>query len=116
MLIYSDKHIMTKCQPPALRTPLADHAAVARLGPDDLAAASRTSHHPPNPHAGSTAPSGPSVRKPPVSVFEVVFAGSLVFLYINRNLSIGFVQCHRSPRTNPASGALEVESRCGAVV
>ena len=47
MLILSDKWITTKCQPPDLRAWVADRAAVARLGPDNPAAASGTSHHPP---------------------------------------------------------------------
>src|SRR5208283_5119704 len=60
MLIFSDKQITTKCQPPALRAWVADRAAVARLGPDNPAAASGTSHHPPpSPRAGSAAPSDP---------------------------------------------------------
>ncbi len=60
MLIFSDKQTTTKCQPPALRAWVADRAAVARLGPDNTAAASGTSHHPPpSPRAGSAAPSDP---------------------------------------------------------
>src|SRR5271157_5357280 len=60
MLIFSDKQITTKCQPPALRAWVADRAAVARRGPDNPAAASGTSHHPPpSPRAGSAAPSDP---------------------------------------------------------
>ena len=47
MLVLSDKWITTKCQPPDLRAWVADRAAVARLGPDNPAAASGTSHHPP---------------------------------------------------------------------
>src|SRR5271157_4247656 len=60
MLILSEKWITTKCQPPDLRAWVADRAAVARLGPDNPAAASGTSHHPPpSPRAGSAAPSDP---------------------------------------------------------
>ena len=47
MLILSEKWITTKCQPPDLRAWVADRAAVAPLGPDNPAAASGTSHHPP---------------------------------------------------------------------
>ena len=47
MQILSEKWITTKCQPPDLRAWVADRAAVARLGPDNPAAASGTSHHPP---------------------------------------------------------------------
>ena len=47
MLILSEKLITTKCQPPDLRAWVADRAAVAPLGPDNPAAASGTSHHPP---------------------------------------------------------------------
>ena len=47
MLVLSDKWITMKCQPPDLRAWVADRAAVARLGPDNPAAASGTSHHPP---------------------------------------------------------------------
>ena len=58
MLVLSDKWITTKCQPPDLRAWVADRAAVAWLGPDNPAAASGTSHHPP-PIPGSAAPLGP---------------------------------------------------------
>src|SRR5271157_626763 len=57
MLILSEKWITTKCQPPDLRAWVADRATVAPLGPDNPAAASGTSHHPPpSPRAGSAAP------------------------------------------------------------
>src|SRR5271157_686272 len=60
MLILSEKWITTKCLPPVLRAWVADRAAVAPLGPDNPAAASGTSHHPPpSPRAGSAAPLGP---------------------------------------------------------